>query len=170
MSVGQDDPVMARIGEAVQQGHAGDAAGARLRFAAIWAEIGPGGDPLHRCALAHYAADVQEDPAEELRWDRRALAAADEVGDGRARALHPSLDVAAFYPSLHLNLADVLRRLGEARQAGEHLQQARAALGRLPDDGYGRMIRDGVERCATRLAAGETAGTPGPLDRRPPRR
>jgi Flp pilus assembly protein TadD len=157
MSVGQDDPVMARIGEAVQQGHAGDPAGARLRFAEIWADIGPGGDPLHRCALAHYAADVQEDPAEELRWDRRALAAADEVGDDRARALHPSLDVAAFYPSLHLNLADVLRRLGDAEQAGEHLGRAMAALDALPDDGYGRMIRDGVERCAARLAAGETA-------------
>lgn len=157
MSVGQDDPVMARIGEAVQLGHAGDAAAARLRFAEIWADLGPGGDPLHRCALAHYAADVQEDPGEELCWDRRALAAADEVGDDRARALHPSLDVAAFYPSLHLNLADVLRRLGEAGQAGDHLERARAALDALPEDGYGRMIRDGVERCAARLMAGETA-------------
>ncbi|WP_132424082.1 hypothetical protein [Pseudonocardia endophytica] len=153
----QDDPVMTRIGEAVQLGHAGDAAGARRRFAEIWEDVGAGGDPLHRCALAHYAADVQEDPDEELRWDRLALAAADELGDGRARAFHPALDVTAFYPSLHLNLADVLRRLGDAAQAGHHLQQARAAVGRLPDDGYGQMIRSGVERCAARLEAGDAS-------------
>ncbi|MDQ4116449.1 MAG: hypothetical protein M3235_05735 [Actinomycetota bacterium] len=157
MSAEQDDPVMARIGEAARLGHAGDAAAARRRFAEIWADVGPGGDPLHRCALAHYAADVQEDPAEELRWDRLALAAADDLGRDGAPAHHPSPDVAAFYPSLHLNLADVHRRLGDAGQAGHHLDQARASLDRLPDDGYGRMIRDGVQRCAGRLAAGETS-------------
>jgi hypothetical protein len=157
MSIEQTDPVMTRIGEAVGLGHAGDAAAARRRFADIWEDVGADGDPLHRCALAHYAADVQEDPAEELRWDRLALAAADEVGADRAQALHPVLDVAAFYPSLHLNLADVHRRLGDAGQAGHHLEQARAALGGLPDDGYGRMIRGGVERCAARLANGETS-------------
>ena len=157
MGTEQDDPVMTRIGEAVALGHAGDAAAARQRFVEIWEDIGPGGDPLHRCAVAHYAADVQEDPAEELRWDRLALVAADEVGGDRARAHHPSLDVAGFYPSLHLNLADVHRRLGDAEQAGQHLEQARASLGGLPDDGYGRMIRDGVQRCAARVAAGDTA-------------
>lgn len=156
MSTEQHDPVMARIGEAVALGHGGAAAAARQRFAEIWEDVGPGGDPLHRCALAHYAADVQADPAEELRWDLAALAAADEVGDGRARAHHPTLDVAAFYPSLHLNLADVLRRLGDAARAAHHLDRARASLSTLPDDGYGRMIRGGVERCAARLAAGET--------------
>ncbi len=156
MSTEQVDPVMARIGEAAELGRAGEQAAARQRFAEIWESVGPGGDPLHRCTLAHYAADVQEDPAEELRWDRRALEAADQLGDERARAHHPSLDVAGFYPSLHLNLADVHRRLGDDEQAAEHIDRARAALGALPDDGYGRMIRAGIDRCAARLAAGET--------------
>lgn len=150
MSTEQDDPVMTRIGEAVELDRGGDRAAARLRLAEIWETLGPGGDPLHRCALAHHAADVQDDPAEELRWDRRALRAADEIGDGGL------LDVAAFYPSLHLNLADVLRRLGDVGPAGDHLERARAALGALPDDGYGRMIRGGIDRCAARLAAGDT--------------
>ena len=134
------DPVMAEIGEAVALGHSGDTAAARERFADLWDRVE---DPFHRCALAHYAADVQADPAAELRWDRRALTAADAVPDRSA--------VAAFYPSLHLNLADVHRRLGDVEQATHHLTRARATLDALPDDGYGRMIRGGVDRCGARM-------------------
>jgi hypothetical protein len=131
---------MAEIGEAVRLGHSGDTAAARQRFADLWDRID---DPFHRCALAHYAADVQAAPADELRWDLRALAAADVVPDRSA--------VATFYPSLHLNLADVHRRLGDVQQATQHLEQARAAVDALPDDGYGRMIRGGIDRCGARM-------------------
>jgi tetratricopeptide (TPR) repeat protein len=133
------DPEMAEIGETVALGHSGDTAAARQRFAELWDRVD---DPFHRCALAHYAADVQADPAEELRWDLRALAAADAVRDRTA--------VAAFYPSLHLNLADAHRRLGDVEQATHHLERARATLDTLPDDDYGRMIRGGIARCAER--------------------
>ncbi|MBN9734419.1 MULTISPECIES: hypothetical protein [unclassified Pseudonocardia] len=149
------DIVMAGIGAAVEAGHAGDTATARARFDALWARVGERGDPLHRCTLAHHAADVQDDPHAELRWDERALAAAAELTDDRARAHHASLQVAAFYPSLHLNLADVHRRLGADGPAREHLALARARTGALPDDGYGRMIRAAIERCGERLDRGD---------------
>lgn len=152
-----DDPVLAEIGEAVAAAHAGHRDEARRRFAALWERIGPGGDPLHRCVLAHHAADVQDDPHEELRWDERALAAADETTDARVRAHHPSTAVAGFYPSLHLNLADVHHRLGDDRSARDHLDRAEAATGALPDDGYGRMIANGIAACRRRLAAGDRA-------------
>jgi hypothetical protein len=134
------DPEMAEIEEAVALGHAGDTAAARQRFAELWDRVD---DPFHRCALAHHAADVQPSPAEELHWDLRALAAADSVRDRTA--------VAAFYPSLHLNLADVHRRLGDLDQATHHLARAEATVDTLPDDGYGRMIRGGIARCAERM-------------------
>jgi hypothetical protein len=134
------DPVLTEIGEVVALGQAGDAAAARRRFGELWDRID---DPFHRCALAHYAADVQDDPADELRWDLQAMAAADAVGD--------RLAVRGFYPSLHLNLADVYRRIGDAARATDHLDRARATLDVLPDDGYGRMIRGGIARCAARL-------------------
>jgi hypothetical protein len=51
---------------------------ARELFAEVWSEIGgEGGDPFHRCALAHAMADVQGSAPEELTWDLRALRAAD---------------------------------------------------------------------------------------------
>jgi hypothetical protein len=149
---GQRDPVMARIVEAVGLAQAGHGDAARPRFAEIWEEIGAQGDPLHRCTLAHYAADVQSDVEAELMWDLRALAAADEVTDERAQRYDSSLSVARFYPSLHLNLADVYRRLGDREKAREHVVCAEAALDALEDDGYGRLIREGVVRTAAQLA------------------
>lgn len=149
------DPTTAEIAAAVEAGRSGDRATARDRLAALWEQLGAAGDPLHRCALAHYAADVAGDVHEELRWDERALAAADEVTDERARALDPSLRIAGFHPSLHLNLADVHRRLGNDEPAWWHLRRATECVDALPGDGYGTMIRSGIERCGERLARGD---------------
>lgn len=79
-----EDAVMTRIGQAVILLHAGDREEARNRLGEIWSEIGEEGDSLHRCTLAHYMADAQDDPADELAWDLRALTAAatDGPGDG----------------------------------------------------------------------------------------
>ena len=139
--------MLARISAAVGLG-ATDRDASRAGLTAIWAEV-EAGDPLHRCVLAHYLADLQDDVRDELRWDLRALAAAGEVTPERAGA--GSLDVRALYPSLHLNLGDDYRRLGAAAQAREHLALARAAEHVLPDDGYGRMIRGGIADLARRL-------------------
>ena len=152
------DPVFAEITAAVEAGRGGERVAARQRFAVLWARITGAGDPFHRCVLAHYAADVQDDPLEELRWDERALAAADEVTDERVRAHHASLQIAGFYPSLHLNLADVHRRLGHDAEAGRHLELARQRSDALGDDGYGHTIRSAIDRCGQRLERGDRSG------------
>ncbi len=146
--------VMARIGEAVELGHTGDREDARRRLEELWDDPEVQADPLHRCALAHHAADLQLSVIDELAWDLRALEAADQVTAERARDHHASLDVAAFYPSLHLNLGDAYLRLGDPAGALHHLQRARACVEHLPEDGYGRMIRAGIDalgrRCGDR--------------------
>jgi hypothetical protein len=144
-----DDPVMERISEALNLYNAGRRAEAREAFATIWAEIEEG-DAFHQCALAHYMADAQDDPKGELEWDRRALDAADRIAKERPDAA--GLSVLSFYPSLHLNLADVMRRTGDLDGAKKHLQLARQASDALGNDAYGQMIRDGIERLARRLA------------------
>uniref|UniRef100_UPI00062CA6D4 tetratricopeptide repeat protein n=1 Tax=Streptomyces stelliscabiei TaxID=146820 RepID=UPI00062CA6D4 len=144
------DALMTRIGQAVMLHHGGDREEARHRLLQLWAEIGEDGTPLHRCTLAHYMADTQDDPDTELAWDLRALSAADELSDGRSaehatdhpahhqadhsagrpREHHDELAVRAFYPSLHLNLAADYARLGRPDAARSHLRLARAASGR----------------------------------------
>jgi tetratricopeptide (TPR) repeat protein len=146
------DPTLIRIGEAVQLNHQGEREAARLLFAEIWDEIGgEQGDPLHRCTLAHAMADAQDDVRQELVWDQRALAAADLLTDARVAQAGVALPVAGLYPSLHLNLCDCYRKLGDLDRAREHLQQAQDTIGALGDDEYGRLIRDGLERLTEQL-------------------
>lgn len=155
------DPVMDRITAAVERSRSGDRSGARADFATLWGEIGPDGDPFHRCTLAHFAADVQDDPHEELAWDRHALEAAREVTDARVKEYHPQLAIEGFFPSLHLGLAEDLRGLGHLEEARAHLDAAHAGLGALPDGGYGDMVRGGLERVASLLDADDpTRGGP----------
>ncbi|MEU1248096.1 hypothetical protein [Micromonospora arida] len=138
------DPTMTRIVEAVQLGQTGAPARAREQLTALWDELGPSGDALHRCTLAHYLADLQDTTEAELAWDERALAAVSDLTDERAQRYLSSLQVQAFLPSLYLNLADCHRRLGNVGPAREHLARAREHLVRLPDDPYGESIRAAV--------------------------
>jgi hypothetical protein len=149
--VDEPDPTMAAVGRGIELNQRGERDAARRLFAELWDGVGPDGDPLHRCAIAHSMADAQEDPHEELAWDLRALEAAESVTDERVRGAGMAGPVAGFYPSLHLNLGDVHRRLGNVEQARHHVALGRAATGALADDGYARMIRDGLDRLAARL-------------------
>lgn len=143
------DPVLDRISEALDLFNAGRRSEARAAFTAIWIEIEIDGDPFHQCVLSHYMADAQDEPADELMWDRRALAAADRIVKERPDT--SGLSVLSLYPSLHLNLADVLHRTGDMEGARRHARLARQASDALADDGYGRMIRDAIGRLFQRL-------------------
>ncbi|SBV26122.1 Tetratricopeptide repeat-containing protein [Micromonospora krabiensis] len=149
------DATLARINEGVQLHHQqGRRAAARDVFAQIWDEIGgERGDPLHVCVLAHSMADVQDDVHQELVWDRRALAAADLLTDARVAQAGVPMSVASLYPSLHLNLGECYRRLGDLARARECLERAHAGIGALGDDDYGQLIKGGVERLAQQLSA-----------------
>ncbi|MFD3638334.1 hypothetical protein ACFYXN_31270 [Streptomyces griseus] len=164
-----EDAVMTRIGQAIMLLHGGDREEARNRFGALWSELGADGDALHRCTLAHYMADTQDDPGDELAWDLRALTAAEALrtaegpgggdgpgaaggGGGGPGAEHRDTPaVRAFYPSLHLNLAADYLKLQRPDSARVHLQRARAAAESLADDGYGGGVRAAIDRLELRL-------------------
>ncbi|MFF3766760.1 hypothetical protein ACFYYR_22110 [Streptomyces sp. NPDC001922] len=153
-----EDRTMKRIEEAIGLQHAGDPEGSRQRFTEIWEETGPDGDAFHRCVLAHYMADLQQNPQDELAWDRLALEAADSVTDSRVQEHHASLSIRGFYPSLHLNLAADHHRLGDYAQARAHVALSRQHMDALRDDDYGQGIRSAVQRLESRLAAAEAEG------------
>jgi hypothetical protein len=149
------DPVLVRIGEGVELHHGrGRREAARHVFARLWDEIGgEQGDPLHVCVLAHAMADVQDDAHEELLWDQRALTAAGQLTDDRAAQAGVMLPVAGLYPSLHANLAECHRKLGDLDRARDHLRRAQAGIGALGDDEYAQLIKRGVDQLAQQLAA-----------------
>ncbi|MFJ9682201.1 hypothetical protein ACIRP2_29740 [Streptomyces sp. NPDC101194] len=149
------DAVMTRIGQAIMLLHGGDREEARNRFGGLWSEIGEDGDALHRCTLAHYMADTQDDPGDELAWDLRALTAADSLTDESAAQHADASALRAFYPSLHLNLAADYVKLQRPEAARIHLDRARAASDVLADDGaddgYGGGVRAAITRLELRL-------------------
>ncbi|MGW6903374.1 hypothetical protein [Streptomyces sp. NPDC054940] len=154
-----EDTTMKRIEEAMMLQHTGDIDGARQRFTEIWEQIASDGDPFHRCVLAHYMADLQPDPQDELAWDLRALDAAASVTDDRAKQHDSSLAIRGFYPSLHLNLAADFHKLGDITQARTHLAHAEQHLDALKDDDYGQGIRSAIQRLAGQLAEGARTRT-----------
>lgn len=163
------DPTMEAIGRAVTAGRSGDIASARKDLLSLWSAIGVTGDPLHRCALAHYVADLYDDPGEALAWDIRALDAADAVTEQRVQDHHADLHIAGFYPSLHLNLADNYRRLGSFETATEHIRAAEAHAPSLSQDPYGDLLRTAIREVAAAITRKDTArrtSAPGTADGR----
>ncbi|MFE8976348.1 hypothetical protein ACFYM7_23445 [Streptomyces cyaneofuscatus] len=158
-----EDAVMTRIGQAVMLLHGGDREEARNRFGLLWSELGADGDGLHRCTLAHYMADTQDDPGDELAWDLRALTAAEGLSGERPAEHRDSLAVQALYPSLHLNLAADYLKLQRPEAARIHLRQARDAADALEDggpagqgayggySGYDAGVRAAIERLEERM-------------------
>lgn len=146
------DAVLAQVGEAIALTPT-DRAGARALLAATWATVGEAGDALHRCAIAHAMADVEDGARDELVWDLRALAAARGLDDARLAAAGMAASVEELLSSLHLNLADVYRRLGESAAALGHAAEARAALARAGTDRGSQMIRDALDRVTSSLHA-----------------
>ncbi|TFV69734.1 hypothetical protein E4P39_21155 [Blastococcus sp. CT_GayMR19] len=145
------DEVMAAITTAQQAALSGDRPRARELFGELWTRIGDDGDPTHRVTPAHFMADLQDDPSQELEWDRRALAAADVLTDDRAASFHPLLTVRGMRASLHASLAADYERLGRLSEAREQLHLAEAAEPDLPDGGYGELVRSAMAGLRERL-------------------
>ncbi len=141
-----NDPITAMIAQVQQsalQGHREQAVSA---YEQLWTQV-EHGRPLHRVHLAHYMADLQDDPVEELRWDERALAAAAEVTPQDADAAA----VAPLRASLHVNSARALHKLGRQDAASQQLAAARQAEQALPEDGYGSLVRSQIDALSAEM-------------------
>ncbi|GIL35333.1 hypothetical protein [Phycicoccus sp. DTK01] len=125
----------------------------RARMLAAWDGAGPG-EHAPRCVLAHYLADLEPALADEVAWDEVALREhAYLADDALAPVGIPS--AAALAPSLHLNLGDGYRRQGRITEARRELEAAETTAHLLGDDGYGELLRGGIERLRARLDAGD---------------
>lgn len=135
-----------RMSDLMAVGRGGDRAAARVGLHQLWVECVDASAAV-RCGIAHALADVHDDPVDELAWDQQALVAALAATDEEVAATGMEQGVAALLPSLHLNLADVYRRLGQLDAAAGHAHAAQAALSNVSIDGY----FDEIERAVTRV-------------------
>jgi len=137
--------------EAVTAALGGDRERGRALLQEGWARTGEAQN-AQRCVIAHYLADVQDDLADEVAWDEAALHAFAGVSDADLAPVGIER-AAAMAPSLHLNLGDGYLRQGRVADAGAQLTLARASLDTLGADGYGDLVRRGVDGLSERLAA-----------------
>ena len=147
----QQDPTLERIRSAFRLFCHGERSAGQEQLAAIWDELGPDGDVFHRCVTAHYLADTRETMEEQLEWDLRALEIADSLDRERAKTYPLAAAIRAFYPSLHLNLADDYRKLGNFEAARRHADWGTELSGSLGLDAYGQAVRAGLVRVDSQI-------------------
>ena len=146
----QQDEVLARIKNAFRLYCRAEAAEGRRLLEELWEELGSD-KPYHRAVTAHYLADTQVELEDELKWDLLAMEAAQAVFD-QPEGSSPYLSVVqAFMPSLHLNLADGYRRMGDFDKARHHAEEGAAAAGVLGVDHYGQTVRGGLIRVQAQI-------------------
>jgi len=97
---------------------------------------------FEKFTAAHYVARHQKSIQDKLKWDEIALAFALKINDS---------SMTANYPSLYLNIAKCYEDLKEFDNAQKNYQVALSYADLLPDNGYGQIIKSGIENGIQRL-------------------
>ena len=97
---------------------------------------------FERFIAAHYVARHQHDVAGKLKWDETALRLALNLKDE---------GIKGAYPSLYLNIAKCHEDLGNLVKAKENYESALMFADFLSDDGYGNMIKAGINNGLARV-------------------
>lgn len=132
---------------------AGDKVRGRAALVSCW-DGTSGVEHAQRCVIAHYLADLQPSLEDEVAWDEVALSEHAHVTDEDLAPLGIQ-SAGGLAASLHLNLGDGYLRQGRVGAAGVQLAAGLDACGDLPTDGYGALIRSGLDRLQHRI--GEAA-------------
>ncbi|WP_208394822.1 hypothetical protein [Mucilaginibacter gilvus] len=90
---------------------------------------------FERFTAAHYRARNQPDPQVTLQWNLAALKYADAI---------KSDELKTHYPSLYLNIGKSYETLNDLPSAAKYYQLASESAVHLPDNGYGKMLKAGI--------------------------
>jgi tetratricopeptide (TPR) repeat protein len=90
---------------------------------------------FERFTAAHYCARNQPDPQVNLQWNLDALKYADAIDNAELKT---------HYPSLYLNIGKSYETLNDLPSAGKYYQLASESTAYLPDNGYGKMLKAGI--------------------------
>ena len=99
---------------------------------------------LEKSTAAHYLARQQLSLEDKLSWDMIALEFALKIDNE---------EIKANFPSLYLNIGKCHEDLNDPILAREFYQKANSFAEYLPSNGYGTMIRHGIENGLQRTSA-----------------
>ena len=91
---------------------------------------------FEKFTAAHYIARHQHSVEDKLKWDQTALDHALTISDSTVQAV---------LPSLYLNIGKCHEDLNDRNAALASYEAARSFIDNLQNDGYGNMIRMGVQ-------------------------
>jgi tetratricopeptide (TPR) repeat protein len=112
---------------------------ARHFFQRAWGEATTN---FEKFIAAHYLARQQSSVADKLKWDEISLQLAlQEDNDNTKEA----------YPSLYLNIGKCYEDLHDFDQARKNYRLAQSFTDYLPGDGFGKMIRSGIQNGLERV-------------------
>lgn len=137
----QENPVVAAVGRGMAAEASGDIDGARAAYDDAWTIAT---DDYERCVAAHYVPRWIDDPSQKLQWNLDALKYADAVGDDRVKG---------FYASLHANVGNCLRLLGDKDGATAAYTTAQAHLGDVQEGPYKDKVAAGIATALDGLAS-----------------
>lgn len=141
MSIDPNNPVVKLCAQGVQAEMQGRVTEAADLYMQAWDSRT---NENESCIAAHYVARVQSDVAQALHWNTTALFHAGQVTDDL---------IAAFYPSLYLNVGKSYEDMGEYEDAKKYYLLGAEKVSLLPDDKLGNMTKDAIKRGLDRIAA-----------------
>ena len=142
MQFDPDNKVVKLCAEGMEFEGTGDHEKAHRNFLQAWEHAS---DNSEKFIAAHYLARHQKSVTDKLHWDEVALQLALEMND---ETTYPQL------PSLHLNIGKCYEDLNNFSKANENYLIAKSFTSYLPDDGYGNMIKAGIENGIARIENG----------------
>jgi len=137
--INPENPVVKLCAQGMEYESKGNFEEASSLFMSAWTQST---DDFERCIAAHYVARHQKSSDEALIWNQRSLDYARALGDDR---------VSGFFPSLYLNMGKAYEDLGRRDDARRFYAMTVEVMTTLPDNRYGRIIRDAVERALERV-------------------
>ena len=140
MEFNPDNKVVQLCAKGMEQEGSGQPDEAARLFDEAWALAS---DDFEKFTAAHYVARHQKSDFNKLLWNLKALQHALNIEDE---------GIKATLPSLYLNIGKCFEDLDDVANAKLYYQAALSFTGFLPNDGYGNMIKSGIDRGLERVA------------------
>lgn len=139
MEFNQDSKTIQLCIQGMQLEGEGQPSSALLLFREAWEAAA---NNIEKFTAAHYIARHQGTVADKLKWDEIALELALSINEDAVKST---------YPSLYLNVAKCYEDLQDHDNALKHYEKASSFTHFLPDDGYGNMIKAGIQQGMKRV-------------------